>query len=91
MLLGNTNRRSNILKSSKRTGSLADPKRKSVGNVDSNNNNNNSIKSFRYFLVELIDPQVNFLDNKSHSSLIIVSGYYYLYNYFYKYHYHYHY
>ena len=66
---------------------MADPKRKSVGNVD-DNNNNNSIKSFRYFLVELIDPQVNFLDNKSHSSLIIVSGHYY---YYHHYHYHYYY
>lgn len=27
-----------------------------------------------FFLVELIDPQVNFLDVKSHSSLIIVAG-----------------
>ena len=30
--------------------------------------------SRRYFLLELIDPQLNFLDTKSHSSLIMVAG-----------------
>ena len=30
--------------------------------------------SRRYFVVELLDPQLNFLDVKNHASLIVVSG-----------------
>ena len=30
--------------------------------------------SLRYFMLELVDPQLNFLDTKSHSSLIMVAG-----------------
>jgi hypothetical protein len=30
--------------------------------------------SRRYFMLELVDPQLNFLDTKSHSSLIMVAG-----------------
>ena len=67
-------------------GSLTDPQRKTSNNIDDLSNFNNF---FRYFLVELIDPQVNFLDDKSHSSLIIVAGYHYDRCHHHHYYYHY--
>ena len=66
---GQQTRRSNIMKS-RRTSN--DGVRKSITGATADKAQQN--RSFRYFLVELIDPQVNFLDVKSHSSLIIVSG-----------------
>lgn len=60
-------RRSNVMKSKR----VSDGNKKSI---ESNTEKTQQNRSFRYFLVELIDPQVNFLDVKSHSSLIIVSG-----------------
>ena len=62
-------RRSNIIKSKRNSNDLI---RKSINGTTTDKAQQN--RSFRYFLVELIDPQVNFLDVKSHSSLIIVSG-----------------
>ena len=41
---------------------------------DSNPSGANLSTSRRYFHLELVDPQLNFLDTKSHSSLIMVSG-----------------
>ena len=41
---------------------------------DSNSSGANLSTSRRYFHLELVDPQLNFLDTKSHSSLIMVSG-----------------
>lgn len=41
---------------------------------DSNPSGANLSTSRRYFHLELVDPQLNFLDTKSHSSLIMVSS-----------------
>jgi len=63
------NRRSNIIKNKRNSN---ETNRKSVDGSSTEKTQQN--ESFKYFSVELIDPQVNFLDVKSHSSLIIVAG-----------------
>eukprot|EP01035_Chromulina_nebulosa_P018260 gene18260-23935_t len=54
------------------------PTLKSDFNFKSKNNHSTSDRrtgsSSKFFIIELIDPQINFLDVESHSSVIIVTG-----------------